>query len=111
MKIFSKSLTEIFLQRMSKFSVERSSSLHNYLDLVYCCSRNYWAEKKLLKEFDDFFKEIVSKMKIHSKEKSSSEDKNKKFVDFLFEEKNHFPEDEIIDHIKAIVYGVRLRKD
>lgn len=92
---------------MSKFSVERSSSLHNYVDPIYWCSRNYWAEKKLLKEFDDFFKEIVSKMRTHSVEKVSKDDKNKKFVDFLFEEKNDFPEDEIIDHIKAIVYGVR----
>jgi hypothetical protein len=93
---------------MSDFSVERTSTPHYYFDLLYILSSNYWREKKLLKEFDEFFAEVVAKLKVQSTEKFSKDpDSHKKFVDFLFDESNEFSNDEITDHVKAIVYGVR----
>jgi hypothetical protein len=98
----------MFLPRMSDFAGERIGTLHHFPDLLYFFSSNYWREKKLLKEFDEFFDEVVAKLKVQSTEKFSKDpDSHKKFVDFLFDESNEFSNDEITDHVKAIVYGVR----
>ena len=58
-----------------------------------------------------FFEDIVSKMKVKSVSKlneSNESEREKKFVDFLFDEKNGIGHDEAIDHVKAIVYGVNI---
>jgi Cytochrome P450 len=71
-------------------------------------SRQYWKEKKLLKSFGKFFEKVVDSMRIQSIEKSinNNEQKQKKFIDLLLEDKNEFSASDVVDHVKAIVYGV-----
>lgn len=92
---------------MSDFSIERSSTLYHYVDEVYWFSRNFWRERKVLNDFDNFFKSVVGEMRLQMQKKAVGvETKLKKVVDVLFDEKNEFSNDEVVDHVKALVYGV-----
>ena len=96
---------------MSEFTVNRITTVYYHINAIYFFSKSFWQERKLLKKFDIFFEEIVSKMKVKSLEKLNEDSESiqeKKFVDFLFDEKNGIGFEEAIDHVKAIVYGVNI---
>lgn len=97
---------------MSKFSIERTSRILYHIDAIYRISKFYWQEKNLLEDFDKFFANIVDSLKTQAYEKSieGDDEKQKKFIDVLLDKNNEFKDDEIVDHVKAIVYGVRLTK-
>lgn len=96
---------------MSEFTVNRITTVYYHISAIYFFSRSFWQERKLLKKFNMFFEDIVSKMKVKSLSKlieNNESERDKKFVDFLFDEKNGIGHDEAIDHVKAIVYGVNI---
>lgn len=107
-KTFDNFKTFFFKFRISKFSVERTSRVLYHVDAIYRVSKFYWEEKNLLEDFDKFFVNIVDSLKCQNFKKSieSNNEKQKKFIDVLLDRKNEFPDEEIVDHVKAIVYGV-----
>lgn len=99
--------------RISIFTIDRMKTIYKHVDAFYYMTPSFWEERKLQKEFDIFIESIVHKMKVQSVEKLKHHNNNeiqRKFVDFLFEEKNEIEDDEAKDHVKAIVYGVKLQK-
>jgi hypothetical protein len=98
----------IHSHRISDFAGERIGTPLLFFDELYYFTPSYWQERAILKDFNELFDGIVAKLKAQSA-KRFEEDPNshKKFGDFLLDEKNAFPLDEITDHVKAIVYGVR----
>lgn len=73
-------------------------------------TKQFWQERSLLKKFDAFFGKIVDRMRIQSVENSLNNNvqfsQQKKFISILLDDKNEFSNDEVLDHVKAIVYGV-----
>lgn len=79
-----------------------------YCDAIYRLTPYYWKEKNLQKAFDEFFTDIVERMELQAIEKSyNNDERQKRFSDLLFQEKNQFSLQDVKDHVKSIVYGVR----
>jgi cytochrome P450 len=75
------------------------------IDAIHFFSKHYWQERIVVKRMDNYFEKIVESIR---KQPAKNHGEQKKFIDFLLDEKNEFSKQNIVDQVKAMVYGVKL---
>lgn len=95
--------------------MERTTTLYYHPDIIYRMTSLYRKERKIQDSMNKNFEFMLNK-KIESMAENNDEnifvncEKNKKFIDFLLDEKNVFSAEEKRDHVKATTFAVSLIK-
>lgn len=95
--------------------MERTTKAHYHIEPIYRLSSLYQQERKLQQQIDKYFEDLIEnevlparRFNINNNNNNNCDKTQKKLIDFLLDDKNKFSNEDIRDHFKATVYGVRI---